>query len=392
MKEYDANLISYNSASHYSYDIHGNVKELWQEHPDVTPASQRIKHLTYTYDLISGKVNTFSYQAGAKDAFYHKYSYDGDNRIKDVHTSRNNVIWERDAHYEYYDHGPLARVELGDDNVQGIDYAYTLQGWIKGVNSGQLKPEMDMGADGLGIPGNPYADFGRDIFSYSLNYFENDYIAIGEEDLPGQPAGPVLTAATNPFIKLDNGTALNPSPSNLMADAGNLYNGNITSMVTTLPIAANMNGNNLTGYQFEPLGFAYKYDQLNRIKQAEGFKNVDATNNEWNTDVSPTKNYKSTFDYDPNGNITHLTRTAESITDLYDDLTYDYLTATIGGQKRLLSNRLYNVKDEIINAAQEEDDIEDQQIFISDENTINTANNYSYDEIGNLIKDNYWLY
>jgi len=40
-------------------------------------------------------------------------------------------------------------VELGYDHVQGLDYAYTLQGWIKGVNSNLLKPEDDMGSDGL---------------------------------------------------------------------------------------------------------------------------------------------------------------------------------------------------------------------------------------------------
>jgi len=35
-----------------------------------------------------------------------------------------------DASYQYYLHGPLARMELGDINgkVQGMDYAYTLQG------------------------------------------------------------------------------------------------------------------------------------------------------------------------------------------------------------------------------------------------------------------------
>lgn len=46
-------------------------------------------------------------------------------------------------------HGPLARVELGENQVQGLDYAYTLQGWLKGLNSAALTPETDMGRDGL---------------------------------------------------------------------------------------------------------------------------------------------------------------------------------------------------------------------------------------------------
>jgi hypothetical protein len=32
-------------------------------------------------------------------------------------------------------HGPLARTILGQQQVQGLDYAHTLQGWLKGVHS-----------------------------------------------------------------------------------------------------------------------------------------------------------------------------------------------------------------------------------------------------------------
>ncbi len=38
------------------------------------------------------------------------------------------------ASYEYYTHGPLARTILGKLKVQGLDHAYTLQGWLNGVN------------------------------------------------------------------------------------------------------------------------------------------------------------------------------------------------------------------------------------------------------------------
>ena len=71
---------------------------------------------------------------GMLDQLIHKYSYDSDNRITEVYTSTDGVLWDRDARYHYYDHGPLARVELGEDNVQGLDYYYTLQGWLKGIN------------------------------------------------------------------------------------------------------------------------------------------------------------------------------------------------------------------------------------------------------------------
>src|SRR5687768_14510175 len=40
-------------------------------------------------------------------------------------------------------------MQLGHQKVQGVDYAYTLQGWLKGVNSALLTPGSDMGDDGL---------------------------------------------------------------------------------------------------------------------------------------------------------------------------------------------------------------------------------------------------
>jgi hypothetical protein len=57
---------------------------------------------------------------------------------------------------------PLQRVELGEHLVQGTDYAYTLQGWLKGINSDRLNLQV-----------------GRDAFGFSLNYHgDADYTAI----------------------------------------------------------------------------------------------------------------------------------------------------------------------------------------------------------------------
>jgi hypothetical protein len=58
------------------------------------------------------------------------------------------VLEEHEAYYAYYKHGPLARTILGQQQVQGVDYAYTLQGWLKGVNSMALDTARDMGKDG----------------------------------------------------------------------------------------------------------------------------------------------------------------------------------------------------------------------------------------------------
>jgi hypothetical protein len=99
-------------------------------------------------------LNQVHYQPGQADQFYHRYEYDAENRITDVYTTNNKALIgdinleEHDAHYEYYKHGPLARTVLGQQQVQGIDYAYTLQSWLKGVNSSSLNPVYDMGEDG----------------------------------------------------------------------------------------------------------------------------------------------------------------------------------------------------------------------------------------------------
>jgi hypothetical protein len=75
-----------------------------------------------------------SYQPGQVDAFYHRYIYDAENRITNVLTSADSINWDNDAFYQYYDHGPLARTVLGEQQVQGINYAYNLQGWMKSIN------------------------------------------------------------------------------------------------------------------------------------------------------------------------------------------------------------------------------------------------------------------
>jgi hypothetical protein len=91
-----------------------------QDHSPLADAGHRFKRLDYTYDLISGNVHEVAYQKGELDAWIHRYEYDADNRITHVHTSKDNKLWDKDARYFYYAHGPLARVELGDNQVQGM--------------------------------------------------------------------------------------------------------------------------------------------------------------------------------------------------------------------------------------------------------------------------------
>ena len=305
-------------------------------------SQNRVKKTDYEYDLISGNVKQVTYQAGRPETYVQQYVYDADNRITEVRSSSDGVIFNRDAAYTYYQHGPVARTLIGDNKVQGLDYTYTLQGWIKGVNSNVMDMVKDPGKDG-----QLSTKTGRDVFSYSLSYYNGDYVSI---------AGSMQFLAT-------------VNSNNLDAANSGLFNGNIRHMVTSLT------DNN--GVQMEGQGYAYRYDQMNRIKKSEMFLLNKSTNG---FGTGPSALYRETFAYDANGNISGLTRNGNnSIFPQMDQLSYAYAQE---GEKKL-NNRLLHVDDGIV-PERYETDFDDQGEFVSNDPA---TWNYQYDAIGNLIKD-----
>jgi len=348
------------SGTYYSYDIVGNVDTLLQDFGTVSSSSNyqmaihsnRFKRMVYRYDLISGKVNHVAYQPPRgttyyADMLYHRYSYDAENRLTLVETSADSVIWEKDARYNYYLHGPLGRIVLGDQLVQGIDYAYTLQGWLKGVNAINIStPDYDMGSDGKVGTSNQYT--AKDAFGFNLNYFTGDTA--------------IITRGKVPF----------PSPSGFIGAANYrpLYNGNINSM------AVNINYPNGGSAPLLPQLYNYTYDQLNRITAMDVFRCSGLpTNNNWYGMVN-VGDYKERVSYDANGNILKYLRQGYGANLAMDSLTYNY-TYSSG---RLVNNKLNYVRDQIggttTHSSNYTDDIDDQ-----------AAGNYTYDQIGNLIGD-----
>ncbi|MCE3226347.1 MAG: hypothetical protein K0S32_898, partial [Bacteroidetes bacterium] len=370
---YDGNDQTFNHATHYTYDIHGNVKELVQENRDLAGVfvGQRFKNMQYEYDLISGKVNKFIYQprmpvtkSVPSDHFEHRYEYDADNRITNVYTSRDGYSWDQDAKYYYYLHGPLARMELGQHKVQGVDYAYTLQGWIKGVNSNSLSEIADVGKDGYDPlnTGNSVTYIhnytGRDAFGYHLNYYATDAV----EDYK-----PVENALySNPS---DYFLAKVQSPSGITYSQ--LYNGNISMMGTSfLNLDASFTSLPGTGIgisKYEGYGQLkhFRYDQLNRIKTATLLSDSPKSN-DWQT-MGDTTLYHENFSYDQNGNIITAKRwdvnTGSSPT--LDNLSYYYYDKTGGTFLHSSSvptnatNKLARVR-EAASVTAAGDDIEDQ--------------------------------
>ena len=329
----------YQYATHYDYDIHGNVKTMLQEFKDLEDVGQSIKRIDYKYDLISGNVNELWYQHGKPDAFYHKYKYDADNRITSVETSHDRIIWDKDAAYIYYDHGPLARTELGKYTVQGCDYVYTLQGWIKGVNSNTLYSTRDPGKDGN--PTQTHPNFAPDVVGYSLGYFENDYKSNFNfaQDVSFLASSP--PPASSP-----------PCPPSL----NNLYNGNISHMVTAMKKD--------DGSLLDNLPSTYTYDQLHRIKSMQKYTAIDNVTNAWTNTTTPA--FATAYSYDANGNITSLNR--RDGTQEIDHLSYVY--------DANIKNRLVGLHDAV-----------SPNPAIQGSITSLGNNNYTYDLGGNLRSD-----
>jgi hypothetical protein len=136
---------------------------------------------------------------------------------------------------------------------------YTIQGWLKGVNSEMLNTSEDMGKDSYqgtqysyagASTANPHHYVPSDAYGFSLNYFSGDYSKIN-------------SSIPNP-IK-------DKSAINAITD---LYNGNISAMATTY----DKDGTCI----IKPQLAVYSYDQLNRIKQMQSFT-PQASNTSWST-------------------------------------------------------------------------------------------------------------
>ena len=127
---YDPSSKKYDHATHYSYDVHGNICQVVYDRPELEGIGHRFKKIEYDYNLITSQVNRMDYQSGNPDGYSLKYLYDSENRLEKVYyksEGESESEWHELASYEYYRHGPLARMVLGD-TLQGVDYAYTLQG------------------------------------------------------------------------------------------------------------------------------------------------------------------------------------------------------------------------------------------------------------------------
>ncbi|WP_136464900.1 RHS repeat protein [Flagellimonas onchidii] len=329
------------SYTYYSYDPHGNVEWIVQNLPSIGQTT-----VAYEYDLISGNVNQVVFNLGKVDEYHHQYAYDEDNRIVSVKTSKNGHLWDEDARYDYYLHGPLARTELGEDRIQGLDFTYTIHGWLKGINTPDLAQNA-YNPDGVNTQGDAPNTHAKDEFGMALGYYGGDFARDGVFDSR-------LTAA-NPFV-LEN---------QINGNSQDLYNGNISTW--TSHTAAEAKAKNVNSYL---VGNAYQYDQLNRIKEATT-KAFNEASQVFEPINGQTDAFKTNYSYDGNGNLLTLRRFKDD-GQLMDDLAYNYDLTNPN-----LSNKLTHVDDAVGQVSTAINDLPDQN-----------NGNYVYDAIGQLVRDN----
>jgi len=197
----------------------------------------------------------------------------------------------------YDELGQLILKDVGRSSLmplQTVNYSYNVRGWLKEINK-----TAGLSLDpGLGLP---------DLFAFRINYD-----AVGN-DLEGEIKG--------------------------------LYNGNISE---TLWLSAN--DNTLRSY-------GYKYDGLNRLREAVYQKGGARTNS-----------YNEEMRYDKNGNIADLKRNGDfdqpTPNIMIDDLQYAYDSG----------NRLLAVRDHTAHPA-------------GFDNGANGPEEYGYDDKGNMVRD-----
>jgi hypothetical protein len=153
-----------------------------------------------------------------------------------------------------------------------------------------MAPARDMGGDGNGLR----QTIAKDVYGYALHYYGTaDYKAID--------------ATVKPFTDAANLRAL--------------YNGNIAGMSVNIPKAG------------VPQLYTYKYDQLNRLKDAQTYAGLNTSTDTCIT----TQNFRETFSYDGNGNILTALRNGNAAVSHQpmDNLAYGY-NRDAGG--RLINN------------------------------------------------------
>lgn len=294
------NKINYYTS--YSYDNEGRVEWIVQNIPGLGS-----KTIDYVYDANGLLLQTIYQKNVQTERFEHINKYDNIGRLKTALSRDMNGRVKQHEKYSYDLNGSLKRKEIAG-NLQGIDYVYTTQGWLKGINHHEQNTTKDPGQDNKS--GSTNAGFLPDVFGMSFDYYTGDYTNS-------------TIAYTAPGSMTNYGLGSLNSSLN-----GNLYNGTIRS--ATWQTKGDLVAGNVTEY-------AYTYDaKYQLIGAAYGNRNI-TTNN-----FAPASFlYDLYAQYDLNGNLTQKTQQKGS-GNPSDTYTYLYAKPAIPAQPKT-TNKLYVV-------------------------------------------------
>lgn len=330
------------SSTWYTYDNMGRLSWALQNINGLG-----LKTTNYSYNLLGSVLQSVYQQEQSSERFFHHFEYDADQRLKRAYTSFDGVNRTLQDKYDFYTHGALKREEIGG-SLQGLDYVYTINGLLKSMNEPALSPAADPGKDSYNNSSN--AGFAQDVFGYSIDYYNNDYVR--------------------------SGTGIQSYNSSIFNGNNNTYSGLIkaTRWQTQMPSGA---GNNMPGI----LMYEYNYDSKYQLAEGRFGK---AYTNTANSVSNPQNNTAAVFSayndywlqgltYDNNGNIKTQSRNAtldgEGTLRVLDNLTYNYQAGK--------ANRLVQVSDAVNNGS-----TYSPQVDLASQSN---AANYQYNEIGQLI-------
>ncbi|MDP9961655.1 DUF6443 domain-containing protein, partial [Chryseobacterium lathyri] len=194
-----------------------------------------------------------------------RFVYDNQNRLLQHYHQVDSQPEELLVQNEYNELSQLKNKKVGN-NLQSIDYAYNIRGWMTDINKDQMA-----------VP-----NLGGKLFSYKIKYTQKEGI---ENPDPAQFGGKNVKAK---------------------------YNGNIAEVDWRAVETLGVNPSST------PKRYGYAYDNLNRLT-AGYYQNPNNPYSKENTE---------SLAYDPNGNITNLYRTSviggNTTATVIDNLQYTY--------------------------------------------------------------------
>lgn len=295
-----------NGATWYSYDELGRMT--WSVKQIAGLDGVFTMHYEYNFQGELLRVIHNKHRNPGTEGIVHEYTYDLDGRMVEAHfgddaSTAPTYSTTPVGKYEFYAHGPTKRVELGDQ-LQGMDFVYTVDGRLKSINHPGRTTALDPGGD---APGQN--QFATDVFGMELDYFSGDY----------ERSGTSIGGRTDYLLTQVNGGI----------DDNQRFNGQIRGQRWRSKGNENSDGSqSVWDYQYQGAEMLGSDDQGPAQLERAMFGKYQGS-------TATAQGYETSYQYSVNGNLTSLVREDQSGTAI-DQLTYIY---------QAHSNRLQRIDD-----------------------------------------------